>query len=234
MKFNKYKSIGMLFVVFFIGSIQAQKFDKKYSENFKVKKDVEVVINASNAEIDVTTWNRNEVSVEATIEVEGLSKTAAQKFFKNWKFEALGNKSKVEIKASANRFLHFGDNDFTFDYFSMPDIDIPDIDFDIPDIDFPEMPDFPDFDNISSELDDYEFDEEGKSTFSYESNGKTKTVVINSKEDWEKFRKSSEYKKIKKELKIKLKEAKAKIGKIDKKKIEEKKLKLLLNKMKKK
>ncbi|MBL4568379.1 MAG: hypothetical protein JKY69_01495 [Flavobacteriaceae bacterium] len=82
MKFNKHKIIGLLCTVLFISSIQAQKYDKKYSEKFKVNKDVQLVINANNADINVSTWNKNEVSVEAVITVEGLSKKDAKKFLK--------------------------------------------------------------------------------------------------------------------------------------------------------
>lgn len=83
-------------------TVSAQKFDKKFSESFNTDKNVVININASNADIDVTTWNKNEVSVEAVIEVEGLDKKEAEKYFKNWKFEALGNKSKVQIKTGSN------------------------------------------------------------------------------------------------------------------------------------
>ena len=81
MKLKTYKSIGFLIAAFFISGLQAQKFDKKYNETFKVNKDVLVQINASNADINVTTWNRNEVAVEAIITVEGLSKRDAQEFY---------------------------------------------------------------------------------------------------------------------------------------------------------
>ena len=82
MKLKTYKCIGFLIAAFLISSLQAQKFDKKFNETFKVNKDVVLAINASNADINVTTWNRNEVSVKAVITVEGLSKKEAQKFLK--------------------------------------------------------------------------------------------------------------------------------------------------------
>ena len=83
MKLKTYKVVGFLFTAFFISSLHAQKFDKKFNENFKVNKDLVLAINASNADIDVTTWNLNEVAVEALITVEGLSKKEAEKFLKN-------------------------------------------------------------------------------------------------------------------------------------------------------
>tara|TARA_R110002073_G_scaffold8207_1_gene45601 strand:- start:51399 stop:52844 length:1446 start_codon:yes stop_codon:yes gene_type:complete len=234
MKLKIYKHIGFLIAAFIISGIQAQKVDKKYTENFKVNKDVLLEINANNADITVTTWNKNEVAVEAIITVEGLSKKEAQEFLKNWKFEALGNKSKVEINANSNRFFYSGDFDFDFDF---PEISIPDFDFDF-DFDFGdisinipefEMPDIKipeihlDFDKIWSEIDNYDFDDDDnddKRTFTYESNGKKKKVVIRSKKEWEAFKKTKDYKDMKKDLKKTLKEAQDKIQNIDIKKIQ--------------
>lgn len=226
MKLKTYKCIGFLIAAFFISGLQAQKFDKKYNETFKVNKNVVLAINASNADINVSTWNRNEVSVKAVITVEGLSKKAAQEFLKSWKFEALGNKSKVQINANANHFLHFGDDAFKFD-FDFGEIVIPEINFDNFKIEIPEfeMPDINlDFSEIWKEIDEYDFDSDdfdGTKTFRYEFNGKHKTVVIKSKKEWEKFKKSGEYAKMKKELKRTLKKVTQKIKNIDMKKIHE-------------
>lgn len=230
MKLKIYKVVGFLFTAFFISSLHAQKFDKKFTENFKVNKNVVLAINATNSDINVTTWNRNEVSVKAVITVEGLSKKEAEKFLKSWKFEALGNKNKVQINANANQFLPFGDN-FKFD-FDFEDIVIPEIDFDnlvidIPDFEMPEIniPEIKlDFDKIWKEIDEYDFDNEDSDeakTFRYKSNGKSKKVVIKSKKEWEKFKKSGEYDKMKKDLKNTLQKAQNQIKNIDTKKIKE-------------
>lgn len=229
MKLKTYKNIGFLMAAFLISSLQAQKFDKKFTENFNVNKDVVLAINATNADINVTTWNRNEVAVSAVITVEGLSKKEAEKFLKGWEFEALGNKSKVQVNANANKFLHFGGSDFKFD-FDFKDIVIPELNFDInipefemPEIKIPEINiDFDEiFDNIDDELDEYDFDEEDSKTFTYKSNGKSKTVVIKTRKEWEKFKKSKDYKDMKADIKQGLKKAKEGIKKIDKKMIEE-------------
>jgi len=229
MKLKTYKYIGFLFAAFFISGLHAQKFDKKFNEKFKVNKNVELAINANNAEINVTTWNRNEVSVNAVITVEGLSKKEAQKFLKNWEFEALGNRSKVQVNANANRFLHFRNNDFKVD-FNFEDIVIPEINFENLVIDIPEfvMPEFempeihiPDFDNILKDIDDYDFNNGDNKTFSYKSDGKSKKVVIKTKKEWKKFKSSSEYKKMKIDIKKSLEQIKIKFETVDKKKIKD-------------
>ena len=224
MKLKTYKCIGFLIATFFIGGLQAQKIDKKFNETFKVNKDVLLAINVSNADINVTTWNRNEVSVQAVITVDGLSKTEAKKFLKNWEFEALGNRSKVQINASANRFLHFGENDFKFD-FDFENIVIPEINFDNIKIEIPEfeMPEINlDFNKIWKEIDEYDFDSnenDAAKTFTYQSKGKMKEIVIKSKKEWKKFKRSGEYDAMKNDLKITLKEAQHKIKNIDMKMI---------------
>ena len=77
MKTLKYKIVGLL--VLFAIVAQAQKYDKKVTEKFKVNKDVTVEINASHTDVDIETWNKNEVLVEAFIEVEGVDKEEANK-----------------------------------------------------------------------------------------------------------------------------------------------------------
>ena len=47
--------------------------------------DVTIVINATHTDVDIETWNKNEVSIEAVIEVEGVSKKEAEKIVKHEK-----------------------------------------------------------------------------------------------------------------------------------------------------
>ena len=83
MKVYKYKIVGLLVVLAI--SAQAQKFDKTINERFKVTSEVEVVINATHTDIDIETWNKNEVSIEAVMEVERLPKAADEKILKSTK-----------------------------------------------------------------------------------------------------------------------------------------------------
>ncbi|MEE9408550.1 MAG: hypothetical protein V3V28_10810 [Polaribacter sp.] len=225
MKRKLYKQISTLLAICFIGTGFAQKFDKKFTENFKVNKDVEVAINASNTDINVTTWSKKEVQIEAFIEVEGLSKEEAEKYFKNWNFEALGNKKKVKITSKGNNSFRLN-NDITFfnnmDFdFEMPEIQMPDMDAIVmPDMDF-------DFD-FDFDLDDLEEDMKKDGKYSFEYHNDDKHIVIKSKKEWEKFKKSKKYKELKKELKntgtkvkLALQNSKHKIKAIDKKRLKE-------------
>jgi len=146
MKTLKYKIVSLVVLFIAIGA-NAQKYDKKVTEKFKVNSDVAIVINASHTDIDVQTWNRNEVSIEAFIEVEGVDKEEANKIIKQWEFEALGNKSKVKISSSSNNMYFEFDGDFDFDF--------PEMEFELPEMNFvmPELPELPEM----LELDSLEF-----------------------------------------------------------------------------
>lgn len=239
MTFKQFKISTFLVLVTSI--VFAQKYDKKFNENFKTNKDAVVTINASNATIDVTTWNKNEVSVEAIIEVEGLDKKAAEKYFKNWKFEALGNKNKVQINANNSNVHSFGNDNIVFFNSSKSNhpniyqyntegskvIVIPEI----PEIEIPEMPELPEivipeinFEEIVSGLDhiEFDFDKYAKDggTYFFQWKDGVNDITIKSKKEWEAFKKSKKYKKFKKAqekrkiaLKKELKEVRATLNK---------------------
>ena len=244
MKHKSYKNIITIFALCFLGTTFAQKFDKKFTEKFKVNKDVEVAINASNTEINVTTWNKNEVQVLAFIEVEGLSKEEAEKYFENWSFEALGNNSKVKIMAKGNNslglkhnFTIFNNMDFTFPKIEMPNFDsivIPDMNFDF---DFDFDLDF-DTESILEDLDDFDKNLSKTGKYSFEWNDGLDKITIKSKKEWEAFKKTKKYKELKlkrqkEKLKMKRSFAKSKMeirkglvkAKLEYKKIDREKIK---------
>lgn len=203
---KSYKKVITLFAICCLGTTFAQKFDKKFSENFKTNKDVEIHINASHTDINVSTWNKNEVQVNAIIEVEGVEKGIAEKYFKNWQFDALGNKRKVEINSKGNNSFNLKNDFVIFDNmdidFQIPDIDlsgidaivIPEMDFDF-DFEFPEM----DFLHELGDLDEM-VEKDGKYEFRWKDDDHD--IKINSKKEWEAFKKTKEYKELKEKMKL--------------------------------
>ena len=159
MKTYKYKILVVLLMVAF--GLKAQTFDKKIEESFKVNPDVNIVVSTSHSDVEIDTWNRNEVSIEAVIEVEGVSEKEAKKLMDKWNFEALGNKSKVKVTSLANNFF-FGNN-FRFEH----NVEVPEMHIEIPDfpeieieeLHLPEM-DFPEFEIEipEMEIEAYSFD----------------------------------------------------------------------------
>ncbi|CAM1371556.1 conserved exported hypothetical protein [Tenacibaculum litopenaei] len=200
--------------------VVAQKTTKTFKEDFKTNKDVAIEIDASHAEIAVTTWNKNQVAVEATITVEGIDKKEAERYIKQWDFEALGNKSKVSIEAHSGNSWSTGEHGVTFynmndmgelsssnmivinedfdqDFVVIPEIEIPEIEFDEIAI--------PDLEDLDFDFDKYEHD--GDSYFFTWKDG-VNNISIKSKKEWEEFKKTKEYKKFKKEHEKRLLELK--------------------------
>ncbi|MDP5092505.1 MAG: hypothetical protein NWQ17_04310 [Polaribacter sp.] len=203
MNYKFYKTVIPFVVMLATTSIFAQKYDRKYTEKFSVDKDVEIAINASNTEISVSNWDKNEVEITAYIEIEGISKEAAEKYFKNWNFEALGNKSKVKITTQTNNRFPFNNdvvfldnsnfnfpNVFELDSTFMDKMIMPKVDFDFNlNNDFMFW-DAPSFENLIGK--------NGKYTFHFKDD--ENDIKIESKEDWEKFKKSKDYKKWKEKM----------------------------------
>ena len=118
MKQNKHKIFWSILLITTV--VFGQQQSKKQSESFNVNNDVLVEINTRHSDVMVETWNRNKVDIQGIWEIDGMTKEEADQYFKDWKFEALGNKNKVIItsKSSNNNHYHsdvFDDFDFEFD-----------------------------------------------------------------------------------------------------------------------
>lgn len=219
----KRKLYNVIVFLFFVANVFAQKTDKKYQEKFYTNGNVEIEINASNADVEVQNWNKNEVLVEASIEVEGVTKEEAKKYIDKWRFEALGNKSKVKINANGSEYLGLGSY-ISFNQ-NTPKLaigfavnekgetlkELENISKgmgtifleDFEEFSFPEIQSRVLFSNIDKlEFDFDKYAKEGDLYF-FEWKDGAKKIKIKSKKEWEKFKKTKEYKKLKQELKEK-------------------------------
>lgn len=134
MKTLQYK---MIIVLLSLGIIaNAQKFDKKYSEEFNTKDNVTIDLNTRHTDIEIETWNKNKVVIEATIEIVGATEDKAKEIIENWRFKALGNTNEIEIISKTyglygkriivsddNDLIHIKDLDFDFD-FVVPEVSV--------------------------------------------------------------------------------------------------------------
>lgn len=111
------KTLLGLIVLISSGAVFAQESQQKtVKEVFQVNKDVVIDLDASYTDIEFDTWNKNRVEVEATLEVDDVSKEEAEFYFKNWDFEALGNSSKVSVTSKHNTNNHWiSGHDFEVD-----------------------------------------------------------------------------------------------------------------------
>jgi len=145
---------GTIILCFLAIGVHSQKQTKTYKETFTVGDDAVLDINTSYADIEFETWDKNQVVVEATIELEGASTEEADQYFKRGGIKILGNSKHIEISTGIENSWFFrhaiGDidvNDFIIKTPKFPELEPLFLDLRIPDIpEFPllmEMPPMP-------------------------------------------------------------------------------------------
>lgn len=87
-------TILLLFVT--ISSMAQQKLEK-ISQSINVDNDVELELNTSYTNIEVETWNKDIVEIEASIESDILSKDELQKMYDAWQVQVETSKSLISI-----------------------------------------------------------------------------------------------------------------------------------------
>ncbi|MDH7913025.1 hypothetical protein [Winogradskyella sp. SYSU M77433] len=147
----------------------AQKKLNKTSQSVKVNKDVVVDLNTSYVEIEIDTWNKDVVEVEAYLESSKLSEEELKKALAAWNLTIDGSSDKVVISSSGGRSfgLHNeGDysvllKDLEFELANIPDIpEIPELP-DLPEMaEFPAMPKMPKLPELPSGIKAVHFDYE--------------------------------------------------------------------------
>lgn len=155
-------------------AIIAQKTSNKKIEEFNTNSDVIINLNTRYSDIEIETWNKNRVVIEATIEIFGASKEKEEQIRQNWNFKAIGNKNEINVTSKTmgfpidkimhtNRDLeHLQDFDFDFDF---PEISVGNLAIldslrvVMPnEIHFPELMVLPDLENLQFSFDSMSFD----------------------------------------------------------------------------
>jgi hypothetical protein len=134
-----------------------EKTSKTYKEHFNVAPDAIVELNTSHADIAFETWDKNEVEVVATIELEGASPEEAKRYFENNAIEIVGNSSKVQIDTGPEAsWSHFSAPvpPIIIDIPEVPDIEPIFLDLRIPDL--PPMPELPPVPPVPMQSFDYD------------------------------------------------------------------------------
>ncbi|WP_298758970.1 hypothetical protein [uncultured Psychroserpens sp.] len=93
---TKFKLLLLMFFCFTI-SVSAQQKLTKVSKKIDVTKDVTIDLNTSYVQIEIDTWNKNTLEVEAYIEGEKLSKEELQEALEDWNLKVEGSGSNVKI-----------------------------------------------------------------------------------------------------------------------------------------
>lgn len=150
--------------------LNAQTKLEKTNQTIKVAKDVTLDLNTSHCIIELDTWNKDTIEIEAYIEGKKVSKEDLQEALKSWKITIDATTNKVSIKSVNNRNQwlseyhsnnHIGEvdmNEFRHEIAAIPEIHIEHIE--IPEIpELPELPELPEgLNNIHFDYDAYKKD----------------------------------------------------------------------------
>ena len=84
-----------------INSMAQQKLEKIY-QYINVDDEVVIDLNTSFTNIEIDTWNKDIIELEASMESDKLSKEELQKAFDNWKVSVDGSKTLVTIESGSS------------------------------------------------------------------------------------------------------------------------------------
>ncbi len=164
MKTLRFKITIVLLFISLI-TVTAQKLEKKHAEKFTVNNDVVIDVNTRYTDIEIETWNRNEVVIEAFIILDGeQDQKVIDDYLKKWNFEASGNKSSIKINSKSLGLIDIHSFDFdapNYDLLISESVTdaLENINFEMPEM--PEIPEIPEFDfnfNFDRVFDFIEFD----------------------------------------------------------------------------
>ncbi|MBT8321681.1 MAG: hypothetical protein KJO90_08465 [Eudoraea sp.] len=102
----RHKSLVLACFLLAIG-VYGQTQRKEYKETFKVGDNSVLAINTSHADIEFDTWKRNEVVIEASIELEGATEEEAAAYFEENGIKILGNSERIEVATSGSKSWQF-------------------------------------------------------------------------------------------------------------------------------
>ena len=172
-------SLSSLMLLMAIVGLAQEKINK-VSQTIKVDSDVTIDLNTNYVQIEIDTWNRNSVEVEAFVESETLSKEELKEVMENWDVDIDGSTNSVTITSKGNlgswdmRGLHFDEESMrALRELELGLSDLPDI-AEIPDLprmpampelpkrmmEMPEMPEMPELPELPEGVKNVNFDYE--------------------------------------------------------------------------
>ncbi|MGS0524601.1 hypothetical protein ACU8V7_04745 [Zobellia nedashkovskayae] len=143
-----------------------KKKERVSIESFRVEDDAILDINTSYTDIEFDTWNKNEVTIETTIQLEGATDKEAEAYFKKEGFSIKGNSKKVVVTShndnswSTNSFIDI--EDLHIEIPEVPEFDAFEFDFDLSELIEMPMPPEPPMPPVPNPNFDHEaFEREG-------------------------------------------------------------------------
>lgn len=143
-----FSTLALILCLISTGWGYGQKETKTFNETFSVSKDAVLTVDTSHTDIEFETWDKDQVAIAATIEIEGATAEEAEDYLERENFEIMGNSQKVEIRTRGGRSWAFSNSisdirDFRFEMPEIPSFDGFDMAFDI--MELPEIAELPEF-----------------------------------------------------------------------------------------
>ncbi len=158
-----FKSLALFLCLISIGAY-GQKQTKTYSEKFTVTADAVLDIDTSHTDIDFETWNKDQIAIEGTVELEGATPKEAEEYFRQQGIEIMGNSKKVSVTTgNGNSWVSqaFGNmENLHIEIPELPEFESFEMDFDIAELaDVPPLPPTPnpnfDYEAFQKDGEDY-------------------------------------------------------------------------------
>ncbi len=86
------------------GMLNAQKNTKTYKETFNVGDDAVLELNTSHTDIEFETWDKNQVEIVATVELEDATEEEIKDYFKEDPIRIVGNSKSISVSTARTSF----------------------------------------------------------------------------------------------------------------------------------
>ena len=145
---KQFKYVALAIVFFSVLSISAQQKFNKVSKTLKVNKDVTLNLDTNHTNIEIDTWNKNEIRLEAFVESDELSKEDLKEVLDSWNVDIDGTMTNVSINSDGG---YRGNWNFEYDFAGL-DV-LKDIEIEIPEIpEMPKVPNMPEMPELNFEM----------------------------------------------------------------------------------
>ena len=95
---NRQLLCSAIALVLITTKVVAQKESKTFKETFTIGENAVLNITTSNTDIEFETWDKNQVEIIATLEIEGATKDEAKYYFDKDEIKIQGNSKEIEIR----------------------------------------------------------------------------------------------------------------------------------------
>ena len=173
---KQYNYIPLILAFMFAFITNAQQKLEKASQSIKADKEAVINLNTNYTNIEIDTWDKDVVEIEAYVESSELTKDELQKVLDNWEVEIEGSGKEITILTQgshgafdwdfdfANDFAFDALYDFQFELADLPEIpELPEMPKmpEMPEMhSMPEMPEMPELPELPEGIENVRFDTE--------------------------------------------------------------------------